>query len=220
MDQSDSITELALKAVESIKSLGDAEKVGQVQRYFKETVKSYGVSAREVRQVAAEIYKDKKNKWKENEILRFCELLLKDPHVEIKSMAGVLMAHFSSELSPGAFFRIRSWLEADLCDNWAAVDTLCPNTMGLLLKKHPELLLKIKEWAFSPNRWVRRASLVSFIKPAKDKNYHPEEEGVVSQRDTSSPGHIKKAGFEFIVFIEFVAFIGFFTSVSKRSFEA
>lgn len=172
MDNSDSIRALAFHAVESIKGLSDAEKAEQVQKYFKETVKSYGVSARQVRQVAAEIYKAKKNRWKEDEILSLCELLLQEPHIEIKSMAGILAAQFADELSPKAFFKIKQWLENDLCDNWAAVDTLCPNTMGRILRKYPELLRKIKQWTVSPNRWVRRASLVSFIKLTKDKNFH------------------------------------------------
>jgi 3-methyladenine DNA glycosylase AlkD len=51
------------------------------------------------------------------------------------------------------------------------VDVLCPNSVGALLEKYPDLVEAIKNWVKSPNRWVRRASIVSFIKLAKNPGY-------------------------------------------------
>ncbi len=113
MSQPESIQTLARKAVESIRSQADPEKAGQVQRYFKETVKSYGVTAQQVRQVAAEIHKRVRNRWKEEEVLNFCEHLLQEPQVEIKTMAGVFLNYFEKELSQKAFYRIKKWLEPE-----------------------------------------------------------------------------------------------------------
>jgi len=48
---------------------------------------------------------------------------------------------------------------------------LCPDSVGALLVRFPELVAQIKTWARSPNRWVRRASLVSFIRLARKGDY-------------------------------------------------
>jgi 3-methyladenine DNA glycosylase AlkD len=45
--------------------------------------------------------------------------------------------------------------------------------MGALLLMYPDLVERIKPWAFHPNRWVKRASAVSFIKLARRGEYLP-----------------------------------------------
>ncbi len=55
--------------------------------------------------------------------------------------------------------------------NWAACDTLCNHTVGSFLEMYPEYLPRLKTWAVSPNRWVRRASAVSLIVPAKEGKF-------------------------------------------------
>jgi len=37
----------------------------------------------------------------------------------------------------------------------------------MLIEMYPELIAKLKEWALSDNRWVKRASSVSLIIPAR-----------------------------------------------------
>ena len=65
----------------------------------------------------------------------------------------------------------KGWLSSNCLDNWASVDVFCPEVVGALLEKYPELIGEIKGWAFSPNRWVQRASVVSFIKLARKEKY-------------------------------------------------
>jgi 3-methyladenine DNA glycosylase AlkD len=52
-------------------------------------------------------------------------------------------------------------------DNWASCDTLCNHTIGTLVEMYPEYISGLKRWAKSKNRWVKRASAVSLIIPAK-----------------------------------------------------
>jgi 3-methyladenine DNA glycosylase AlkD len=52
--------------------------------------------------------------------------------------------------------------------NWATCDTLCNHTMGDLITEFPDLVVELKKWSKSDNRWVKRASAVSFIIPAKN----------------------------------------------------
>ena len=41
------------------------------------------------------------------------------------------------------------------------------HTIGDLIQKYPETAAEVKSWAKSGNRWLKRASAVSFIIPAK-----------------------------------------------------
>jgi 3-methyladenine DNA glycosylase AlkD len=60
------------------------------------------------------------------------------------------------------------WDKVDYLNNWAAVDTLCPDVVGSLLLKYPELQASIISWPKSSNRWLRRAAAVSFIRMARE----------------------------------------------------
>ena len=57
--------------------------------------------------------------------------------------------------------------EAFIACNWASCDTFCNHTVGTFLEMYPLYIEKLKDWTKSPNRWLRRASAVSLIIPAK-----------------------------------------------------
>jgi 3-methyladenine DNA glycosylase AlkD len=45
--------------------------------------------------------------------------------------------------------------------------------MGAFLERYPAYVERIMAWACHPNRWVKRASLVSFIKLARKTEFLP-----------------------------------------------
>jgi len=51
--------------------------------------------------------------------------------------------------------------------NWAKCDTFCNHNVGYFVEQYPDYLNKLKEMATSSNRWMRRASAVSLIVPAR-----------------------------------------------------
>jgi len=51
--------------------------------------------------------------------------------------------------------------------NWASCDTLCNHTIGTFIEMYPSYLKELKRWAHSDNHWVKRASAVTLIIPAK-----------------------------------------------------
>ncbi len=64
-------------------------------------------------------------------------------------------------------FRIfEKWVHKYL-NNWASCDTLCNHNVGDCVQMYPGYLSELKKWALSDNRWVRRASAVSLIVPAR-----------------------------------------------------
>lgn len=171
-NQAPSPEQAAEKALSYFKSRANPEKAAQAQKYFKERIQSYGFTASQLRQAVGEFLSAVKGKWGIEEIIRFCEIMLPNPYLEAKSLASMLLSGFHSLYTRELFGKVKAWLESNSCDNWASVDTLCPQVVGALLKKYPDLVDEIATWSSSPNRWVRRASLVSFIKLAKDTSFH------------------------------------------------
>ena len=52
-------------------------------------------------------------------------------------------------------------------DNWAKCDTLCNHTLGSFLEMYPQFIENLMGWARARNRWLRRASAVTLILPAR-----------------------------------------------------
>jgi 3-methyladenine DNA glycosylase AlkD len=68
------------------------------------------------------------------------------------------------ELKDLAVFK--GWIERYI-DNWAKCDGFCNHTVGDFIEKYPKCISEVKSWAKSGNRWLKRASAVSLIVPAK-----------------------------------------------------
>ena len=71
---------------------------------------------------------------------------------------------------PSDFEIFERWLNNYVC-NWASCDTLCNHTVGTFVDMYPEFLSGLKKWARSENRWVKRASSVSLIIPAREGKF-------------------------------------------------
>jgi 3-methyladenine DNA glycosylase AlkD len=151
--------------------MADHERALQVQKYFKETVRSFGVGSPQVRLLARELREATRADWSVRDAMSLCDLLFQRPELEAKSVAALLLLGYQKDFPKELFRKTRAWLERDLLDNWASVDIFCPQALGTLLARHPELMAAIETWAAHPNRWVRRASLVAFLKLVKKEEY-------------------------------------------------
>jgi 3-methyladenine DNA glycosylase AlkD len=158
-------------AVQKLKQKSDPVRAEGAQRYFKEAFRCYGLTAAQVRALAKEIYEIVKPEWRIEDAVRLCDILLPNSYHEAKTIGVLILEKYKKDFPRSLLPKIRTWLEADYLNNWAAVDVLCPESVGALLVKYPELVKEIKTWPDSPNRWVRRASLVSFIKLARKREY-------------------------------------------------
>lgn len=137
------------------------------QRFFKEPVKSYGLRAEAIRSLGKEVYEKIKPQWKVEDVISLDDILVSNPYTEAKVLVALLLHKFSRDLPRSLFFKIEGWLSSDYLNNWAAVDVLCPDVVGSLLLKYPELKKRIIKWSKSSNRWLRRAAAVSFIRIAR-----------------------------------------------------
>jgi len=162
---------IARQALEKLRTQADPERARQVQKYFKETVRSFGVPSPAVRAIAGELYLSIKKEWDIFQALQLCVILFPRPELEAKAIAALILARYKKEFPSELFVQVKKWLEQNYLANWASVDTFCPEVMGTLLFRYPELVKEIKTWPSHPNRWVKRASIVSFLKLTKKEGF-------------------------------------------------
>jgi 3-methyladenine DNA glycosylase AlkD len=167
--------EIARLARSALKAKADPVKARGVERYFKsyETVTSYGVAAAEIHALAAELHALVKADWDAADAMALCDILFADAELEAKAVGALVLGRFKTSLPPSLFPKVKAWLAAGRLANWASVDALCPDVMGAFLERYPAYVEKIKAWAAHPNRWVKRASLVSFVKLARKASFLP-----------------------------------------------
>jgi 3-methyladenine DNA glycosylase AlkD len=185
--------ELAARSIKRLTAMADPVKAAGAQRYFKETVSFLGISTPDMRALDAELFQEVKTEWGLAEAEEFCALMLANPYHEVKGLGILIFERYRKEFPKSMFGTIKGWLLADTCNSWALVDVLCPNCVGALLVKYPALVADIRGWAKSPNRWVRRASIVAFIKLARKSPYTDAAYGMVERHFGSRDDLIQKA---------------------------
>jgi 3-methyladenine DNA glycosylase AlkD len=149
--------ELIRNADEKVKESG--------MRYFKENVNLYGIRSAVVERIGKDHYKYLKDKGKA-EILSLCEELWKSGIMEESFIACNWSYALHRIYEQYDFITFDRWVK-NYVSNWASCDTLCNHSVGTLVEMYPGLISKLKEWAKSEKRWVKRASSVSLIVPAR-----------------------------------------------------
>lgn len=133
--------------------------------FFKEKIKLYGVKSAMVGKIGKEFFQEIKTK-KKIEIFDLCEELWRSGYLEETFIACNWSYNIHKDYEPKDFKVFEKWVSAYI-DNWASCDTFSNHTIGAFIEMYPEYLSKLKKWTGSKNRWVRRASAVSLIIPAK-----------------------------------------------------
>ncbi|MCX6554726.1 MAG: DNA alkylation repair protein [Candidatus Aminicenantes bacterium] len=162
---------IARQTLARLRAQADPERARQVQHYFKETVRCFGIPSPAVRAIAADLYVSLKKEWGYDQALELCAILFPKPELEAKAIAALILARYKKEFPSRLFGQVKEWLAKNYLDNWASVDTFCPEIMGALLLRYSELVKEIKTWSRHPNRWVKRASIVSFLKLTKQEGF-------------------------------------------------
>jgi 3-methyladenine DNA glycosylase AlkD len=158
---------IAAEILARLEAERDPVKAARSQRFFKEAVECYGLTAPRMRALAADVHDRIKDRWSLGDALALCEILLPRKAIEAKTSAILLLLKFKKEFTPALVPHLKRWLAADNCDNWACVDVLCPEALSWLIEKNPDLINEIKTWTDHPNRWVRRGSIVAYVPLAR-----------------------------------------------------
>ncbi len=136
-------------------------------RFFKkgEEALVYGVKMGEVRIIGKGFFKEIKNLRKQ-EIFAICEGLWKSGYLEEAVIACIWSEALHKIYEPADFAVFERWVK-NYVRTWADCDTLCNHTIGSFILMYPKYVDELKEWAKSPNRWVKRAAAVTLILPAR-----------------------------------------------------
>ena len=153
------------KVRQQIKKNADAKTKESGQRFFKEKIKLYGVKTATVEKIGRELFKEIKSK-KKAEIFSLCEELWQSGYME-ESFIACNWSYFVHDNYEQKDFKVfEKWI-GSYVSNWAACDTFCNHTVGAFVEMYPQYLTNLKKWAKSKNLWLRRASAVSLIIPAR-----------------------------------------------------
>ena len=142
------------------------------QRFFKEEAKFHGVKSALVRKIAAKYFRVIKSRDKK-EIFGLCENLLETNYGEEAFIAFEWSYSLRRKYEQEDFQIFEKWV-SKYVDNWAKCDTLCNHTMGTFIEMYPEYIKNLKVWAQAENRWLRRASAVTLILPARKGDFLKE----------------------------------------------
>jgi len=133
--------------------------------FFKEEIRSYGIKTAKVTEISKEHFKTVRDRPKA-EIFNFCEEFWQSGFLEESFIACNWSYAVRKDFEAGDFIIFEKWIDLYVT-NWASCDTLCNHTVGSFLEMYPGCISELKKWANSQNRWVRRASAVSLIIPAR-----------------------------------------------------
>jgi 3-methyladenine DNA glycosylase AlkD len=139
------------------------------QRFFKkeEEIKLYGVKTPAFREISEKYFAAVKDKSKQ-EIFDLGEKLLESGYLEELGIAFDWVFRIRKSFEKKDFSILESWLKKYVT-NWGACDSFCIRALGYFIYEFPEYFPKVKKWAVSKNRWVRRASAVVLIYSIRKK---------------------------------------------------
>lgn len=167
---------IANRIRQELQRLADLKIRKSADRFFKEPIKVHGVPTPLVRKIARAHF-ELMPKPNQAGVWPLCDQLWQSGYLEEAVVAALWAYNLRKSYEPGDFPWFEKWISRYV-HNWAACDTFCNHAMGAFLEKYPAYLEKLKGWAVSPNRWLRRAAAVSLIVPAKAGKFLEEVFGI------------------------------------------
>jgi 3-methyladenine DNA glycosylase AlkD len=143
-----------------------------MKKFFKEEFKAYGVKTYELHKIAKDLIIDLQS-YDKDKIFELCDLLWKSRIHEQSIIACDLCHSRQKEYTENDFELFDYWIN-NYITNWANCDTFCNHSVGDFVMMYPQYILRLKEYAKSNKRWVKRASAVSLIIPARKEFFHDE----------------------------------------------
>lgn len=159
------VTELVNSVREDLRAAADPAFKAGVERFFREPVDALGVRSSHVQRIAAAAARAMKT-WPADDRRRFAEALWKDGKIEQGMVVTHAFRRFVPSFGPEEFGLFESWIDRHIT-NWANCDGVASWLLAGAIANRPELVGRLTAWAASPNRWKRRAAIVSLLQEAK-----------------------------------------------------
>jgi hypothetical protein len=182
----------AKEALAFMKGIADEARVAQIQRYFKDPIRAYGVDYSVYKEWRREFGARLRKGWVLEDAVEFCNLMVQDPHMEAKGTGFWAVGEFIDEAGPELFPQIQRWLE-ETCDNWGCVDSMVPTILSPLIRRYPGLVEEVTGWTASPNQWVRRGSAVAFVSLVDDEKLRAQAYEIATRLQADKEDLTQKA---------------------------
>jgi 3-methyladenine DNA glycosylase AlkD len=142
-----------------IKKRSDPERRIYLIRYFKEPIKTYGLSQSKNKEVADLFYPEVKGDLPG--ALALTETLIATGYLDAASVGLRILDRFRSKIGAEHFPLFDKWVE--YLNNWASTDHFTTHHISECIKDDPTLVEQLIHWTGSDNRWRRRASAVTMV---------------------------------------------------------
>jgi 3-methyladenine DNA glycosylase AlkD len=155
-----------------LKDGGSAPHGEDVNRFFKEEIKSRGWYTAELRRVAVRFRRTIIREQSLSFLIRVADELFRDRVLEEKVFAVLMLEKITDQLNDPEFQLFESWL--DRVSSWADHDALVHYLIARLIVAKPSRSVVVFQWAKSKNRWHRRAACVALIQGTRKKMFLPK----------------------------------------------
>jgi len=155
-----------------LKDGGTAPHTEEVQRFFKEEIRSRGWYTAELRKVAVRFRRAIRRERGVEFLLEVADKLFSGRILEEKVLAVFLLKKLTGEFSDAEFRRFESWLPR--ISSWADHDALVHYLIAPMVAAKPDRTGRAFRWAKSPDRWHRRAACVALIQGTRRKMFFAE----------------------------------------------
>lgn len=142
------------------------------RRFSKEEIDCYGIRAAGIRMIAKTCWPELRS-FNKKEIFIICGELLRSKMLEESALVALWLPKLKKQFEKNDIDLFRKWVDHYIT-NWAACDGFCNHTVGDYLARFPESIGEVKSWARSKNRWMKRASAVSLVIPARQGEFLKE----------------------------------------------
>ena len=152
-----------------LKDGGSAPHSEDVQRFFKEEVRSRGWYTAELRKFAVRFRRSIARERGMDFVVQVADNLFSGQILEEKALAVLLLEKQTKNFGDNEFQLFASWL--DRVTSWADHDALAHYLLAPMAAADPARCREIFLWAKSPNRWRRRAACVALIRGARQRQF-------------------------------------------------
>jgi 3-methyladenine DNA glycosylase AlkD len=133
--------------------------------FFKEEIDLYGVRAPRIKRIAAQAWREFKQRQRAEQN-RLANELWKSGMFEEGVIAIYLYRRLSKSCGAPEFRMFERWIDRYV-HNWAHCDGVSSWLIAASIANEPSLMDLLPPWTRSSNRWKRRSAAVSFLQEAK-----------------------------------------------------
>ena len=155
-----------------LKDGGSAPHSEEVQRFFKEEIKSRGWRTAEMRKVAVRFRRAIAQEQGMPFAVQVADKLFSGRYLEEKVFAVLMLQNQTKHFGEAEFKLFVSWL--DRVTSWADHDGLVHYLIAPMVYADPKRGREVFRWARSRNRWHRRAACVALILRPEQKKFFSE----------------------------------------------